>query len=113
MLYTYENVNLVQAYSSICLDGVLVQLVALFVYRNYCLVDYFLLFLAVLVSMTKYYKMVTTCIFCHRLRDVGIPVGLVNAVTGFYDTYMARLRIGTKLTASYLVSSGLLEGTLG
>jgi hypothetical protein len=49
-------------------------------------------------------------IYC-RLRDVGIPVALVNAVTGFYDTYMAKLRIGTKLTASYLVSTGLLEGT--
>jgi hypothetical protein len=45
-----------------------------------------------------------------RLRDVGIPVGLINAVTGFYNAYTARLRIGTKLTAAYLVSTGLLEG---
>jgi hypothetical protein len=63
------------------------------------------------VDITKAFPSVNRQELFNRLRNLGVPVALVNAVTGFYNTYMARLRIGTRLTASYLISTGLLEGT--
>jgi hypothetical protein len=71
----------------------------------------FLTYIFLLFEDIFYFYKASLCLY-YRLRDLGVPVGLINGVTGFYDTYMSRLRIGTRLTAAYLVSTGLLEGTM-
>jgi hypothetical protein len=45
----------------------------------------------------------------HRLLDLGVPEGLVKAASSFYDSYVARLRIGTRLTMPYFITTGTLQ----
>jgi hypothetical protein len=45
-------------------------------------------------------------IILFRLSKLGVPMKLINGVRSFYDNYVARLRIGTKLTALYFVTTG-------
>jgi hypothetical protein len=47
-----------------------------------------------------------------RLRDIGVPTPLILAIRSFYTLNISRLRIGSLLSRPFLVSLGLLEGSI-
>jgi hypothetical protein len=42
----------------------------------------------------------------YSLSTLGVPMKLVDGIRGFYSQYITRLRIGTKLTAPFFVTTG-------
>jgi hypothetical protein len=47
-----------------------------------------------------------------RLRDIGVPTPLILAIRSFYMLNSSRLRIGSFLSRHFIVSLGLLEGSI-
>ncbi len=67
---------------------------------------------AVFIDLKKAFPSVSRMALFERLRDLGVPSPLVAAIRSFYILNIARLRIGTFLSRPFMVTLGLLEGSI-
>jgi hypothetical protein len=67
---------------------------------------------AVFIDLKKAFPSVSRTALFGRLRDLGVPSPLVAAIRSFYILNSARLRIGTFLSRPFVVTLGLLEGSI-
>ncbi len=67
---------------------------------------------ACFIDLRKAFPSVSrTSLFC-RLINLGVPYPLVMAVSSFYKLNLTRLRIGKFLSRPFVVTLGLLEGSI-
>ncbi len=64
------------------------------------------------VDLRKAFPSVARAQMFHRLQDIGVPLPLILAIRSLYILNTARLRVGSCLSRPFLVSLGLLEGSL-
>lgn len=44
------------------------------------------------------------------LKDCGVETVYINAVKGFYENYMCRIKVGKNLSEEFIVNKGLRQG---
>jgi hypothetical protein len=67
---------------------------------------------AAFIDLRKAFPSVARGPMFERLRDIGVPTPLILAIRSFYMINISRLRIGSYLSRPFLVSLGLLEGSI-
>jgi hypothetical protein len=67
---------------------------------------------AAFIDLRKAFPSVARGALFERLRDIGVPTPLILAIRSFYQLNVSRLRIGSFLSRPFLVSLGLLEGSI-
>lgn len=66
----------------------------------------------VFIDLKKAFPSVSRSWMFSRLHDMGVPTPLLLAICSFYTANAARLRVGNYLSRPFLVSLGLLEGSI-
>ncbi len=67
---------------------------------------------AAFIDLRKAFPSVARGAMFERLRVIGVPTPLILAIRSFYTLNISRLRIGSFLSRPFLVSLGLLEGSI-
>jgi hypothetical protein len=67
---------------------------------------------AAFIDLRKAFPSVARGAMFERLRDIGVPTPLILAIRSFYMLNVSRLRIGSFLSRPFIVSLGLLEGSI-
>ncbi len=67
---------------------------------------------AAFIDLWKAFPSVARGPMFDRLRDIGVPTPLILAIRSFYTLNSSRLRIGSYLSRPFILSLGLLEGSI-
>ncbi len=67
---------------------------------------------ACFIDLRKAFPSVSRPALFNRLIQLGVPRPLVSAISSFYQLNTARLRVGSFLSRKFMVTLGLLEGSI-